>query len=283
MHAFPAFFPLAGRTVIVAGGGPGAEARARLFADSPAHVRRLTGAAALDPGAYAGAVLAFIADADADFCAAAAAAARQAGTVVNVFDRPLLSDFHTPAIVDRGPVVAAVGTTGAAPVLAQLLRVELEARIPPATGRIAHLLGERREALKAAFPDLAARRAFVRAALERREAEDAAWLDGAIAAGWRALGKVSLVILPEADDLLSLRAARALNIADVICGAGAGPALVARHARRDVERLEAGDAAALASLARQGRLVVVLDAPPGLEEELLREGVEVESVAPAPA
>jgi precorrin-2 dehydrogenase/sirohydrochlorin ferrochelatase len=255
----------------------------RLFASSPAQVRRLEGERALDAAAYTGAILVFVADPDPDFCAAAAVAARQAGAVVNVLDRPRLSDFHTPAIVDRGAVVAAVGTTGAAPVLAQLLRVELEARIPPATGDIAHLLGERRGALKAAFPDLAARRAFVRAALERREARDAAWLDGAIAGGWRALGKVSLLAVPEAEDLISLRAARALNIADVICRAEAAPALVARHARRDVERLNGVDAAALATLARQGRLVVVLAPRPGLEGDLAREEVEVEILTSAPA
>ena len=63
-------------------------------------------------------------------------------------------------------MVAAVGTTGAAPVLATLLRAEIERLIPPATGGLARLLAERREAIRAAFPDLAARRAFFRAALQ---------------------------------------------------------------------------------------------------------------------
>src|SRR4051794_7566269 len=107
MHAFPAFYPLAGRTVVVAGAGEAADAKVRLFDGSPATVKRLKGEAARDPAAYAGAALAFVASADDAFAEAAVAAARAAHVPVNAVDRPSLSDFTTPAVIDRGEVVAA--------------------------------------------------------------------------------------------------------------------------------------------------------------------------------
>ena len=73
MEAFPAFYPLSGRRVIIAGDGEGAEAKARLFRGSPAEVIRLDRAAALDPAAYLNADLIFVASYDNAFVAAAAA------------------------------------------------------------------------------------------------------------------------------------------------------------------------------------------------------------------
>ncbi|HEY2178762.1 MAG TPA: NAD(P)-dependent oxidoreductase, partial [Caulobacteraceae bacterium] len=93
MDAFPAFFPLNGRRVVIAGEGEPAAARARLFAGSPAEVVRVEGQAALGPEAYDGAHLVFIASHDDAFALAAAAAARSSGAPINVFDRPALSDF----------------------------------------------------------------------------------------------------------------------------------------------------------------------------------------------
>src|SRR5579871_4747083 len=159
MEAFPAFFPLAGRRVVIAGEGEGAEAKARLLAGSPATIERVTGAAALSPDAYAGAVLAFIASPDGEFCDVASLAARGAGVPTNVVDHPELSDFHTPAIIDRGQVVAAIGTAGAAPIVAALVRAELEAKLPAGLGQLAALFGTLRPEIVAAFPDLAQRRA----------------------------------------------------------------------------------------------------------------------------
>src|SRR3954447_24061043 len=98
MDAFPAFFPLAGATVVIAGSGEAAEAKARLFEGSPATLRRLTGDKALTPSAYEGAVLAFVASDDDSFAMAAGAAARAAHVPVNVVDRPALCDFTTPAV-----------------------------------------------------------------------------------------------------------------------------------------------------------------------------------------
>ena len=244
MDSFPAFFPLAGRRVVIAGEGEPAESKARLFAGSPAEVVRLTGDAALDPAAYAGAAIIFVASWDETFAVAAAAAARTAGVPLNVVDRPAMSDFTTPAIIDRGAVVAAIGTGGGAPVMASLLRTEIETRIPASAGEIAALLLDRRAALRAALPDLSDRRSFFRAVLagEVARAADrgdlalaARLLDTAIAAGWKAVGGVSFIVAPEEPDLISLRAARVLNIADVVIAEDGFGGLLTSHVRRDAE------------------------------------------------
>ena len=296
METFPAFFPLRGRRVVIAGEGEGAAAKARLFEGAPAEVVRLTGEAALDPEAYAGAVLVFVASHDDAFTSAAARAARASGAPLNVVDRPELSDFHTPAVIDRGQVVAAIGTAGAAPLLASLLRAEIETRIPEAAGRIAALLGSRREAIKRAFPDLAERRGFLRAILAGPVARAAMAGDlalasrrlrAAIAEGWAAVGRVSFIEPAQATDLISLRAVRALNIADVVVAGGGAEALLASHARRDAEHLSPQEAGAesLAGLARAGRQVSVVGAvaDPALVAALKRLGVAVEVLSAAPA
>ncbi|WP_371810921.1 NAD(P)-dependent oxidoreductase, partial [Caulobacter sp. S45] len=121
VEVFPAAFPLAGLTIAVAGEGEPADAKARLFEGSPATLRCIARSEAALPQAYADARLAFIA-VPGNEAVQAAAAARAAGALVNVVDRPELCDFNTPAIVDRGAIVAAVATGGAAPLLAAELR-----------------------------------------------------------------------------------------------------------------------------------------------------------------
>ncbi len=289
MEAFPAFFPLNGRRVVIAGEGEGAEAKARLLAGSPAAVSRLEGEAALAADSYAGAALVFVASPDAAFRAGAAAAARAAGAVVNVVDHPALSDFHTPAIIDRGQVVAAIGTAGAAPMLAAILRAELETRIPEGLGALARLLGEHQDAIRAAFPDLPRRRAFLRAVLgggAMRAATDGDLAQAGrlilseIATGGEAVGKVWLIETPPARDLLSLRAARALGMADIlVLGARVGTDLTVL-ARRDATwrtLAETGDAV-LAEAAADGRQVVVLAGA----AELASLSVVGERLFPAP-
>jgi precorrin-2 dehydrogenase/sirohydrochlorin ferrochelatase len=272
MEAFPAFFPLTGRRIVIAGEGEGAEAKARLLASSPATVERIQGEAATHAEAYAGAHLAFVASADAAFCAAAAKAARAGGAVVNVVDHPELCDFHTPAIIDRGQVIAAIGTGGAAPMLAALLRADLEAKIPAALGPLAALLGRHRDEIRAAFPDLAQRRAFLRSVLDgavARAAEtgdltasDQALLT-AIAVGVSPRGCVWLIAAPAARDLLTLRAAKALAEADVLV-LGEGASDVSVLARRDASwrTVAASTAEGLAEEAAAGRQVAVI-APAG--------------------
>ena len=177
MDSFPAFFPLAGRRVVIVGAGEFADGKAQLFEGSPAEVMRIPDdARALDAETYRGAALAFIGSTDDAFAEAAVRAARMAGVPVNAVDRPALCDFFTPALVDRGQVVAAVGTGGASPVLAQVLKQELEASIPEGAGRVAALLQDFRKAMQAAYPDMQARRAFVMGVLEGPAAKAA--MDG---------------------------------------------------------------------------------------------------------
>jgi precorrin-2 dehydrogenase/sirohydrochlorin ferrochelatase len=280
---------------VVAGDGEGADAKARLFVGSPASVIRVTPANALDPEVYRGADLIFIASYDGAFVAAAADAARSAGSPLNVVDHPELSDFHTPAIIDRGQLVAAIGSAGAAPLMASLLRAEVELRIPPGAGAIAAMLGERREALRAAFPDLPLRRAFLRSVIAgpvaaAADAGDLALagdrLDRALAEGWTAQGRVSQINAPAAPDLISVRAVRVLNSVDILVMEPGTEAIVAAHARRDAEHWgwERATAAALAAEVTAGRLVAILgDARGGdLVAALQDLGVTVERLTSAP-
>ncbi|MFN3859319.1 MAG: NAD(P)-dependent oxidoreductase [Caulobacter sp.] len=296
MDAFPAFFPLEGRRVVIAGSGEAADAKARLFEGSPAQVMRLDGPSAFLVGAYGGALLAFVAGDDL-FVQQAAGAARAARCLVNVVDRPELSDFHTPALVDRGAVVAAVGTAGAAPMLASLLRSDLEARVPPGTGRVAVLLRRLQEPVRKAFPDLAQRRAFLRSVLDGDAAQAAldgdmeraeALLRAAIDRGAAAAGRIVFVSGEGPPDLLTLRAARVLAEADVVApDLDVDPAVLAL-VRRDAARLipsEAG-ADALAALARANRQVVrlITRAPdPDQLRALVASGITVQVMLAAPA
>jgi len=296
METFPAFFPLKDRRVVIAGEGDPADAKARLFAGSPADVARIDGEAAFDPQSYAGAHLIFVASFDADFAARAAGAARSAGAPLNVVDHPELSDFHTPAVIDRGQVVAAIGTAGAAPLMASLLRAEIEARIPLGAGAVAALLGEQREALRAAFPDLPQRRAFLRAHLDGPVADAALagdlararrLLADAIARGWTAMGRVTFIVAPDHADLISLRAARALNIADIAAADESAEPILTAHLRRDAERVTLSMASArqLADWAGTGRLVAIVGRRPDrtLAVALADLGVAVEVLEAAPA
>jgi precorrin-2 dehydrogenase/sirohydrochlorin ferrochelatase len=264
VDAFPAFFPLAGRKVVVAGTGGAADAKARLFEGSPAKLVRVESDEALSPAAYNGALLAFIAG-DPEFAEAAAKAAARAGAIVNVVDRPDLSDFTTPSIVDRGEVVAAIGTGGASPMLATMLRSELEARVPQGIGRVAALFRQLQDEVRAGLPDLTERRAFLREALEGPVAQAA--MDGemehaarmlreALTAARRPKGEVVVIDASSPADLITLRALRALGAADVlIVEPGANPDIVAM-ARRDAERLT--DESRVEALVASGKRVVRL-------------------------
>jgi precorrin-2 dehydrogenase/sirohydrochlorin ferrochelatase len=295
MDAFPAFFPLAGATVVIAGGGAGAEAKARLFEGSPARVVRLTGAAAAAPQAYAGAVLVFIDGEDDAFAQAALSAARSAGAPVNVIDRPALSDFNTPAVIDRGEVVAAIGTGGASPVMAAMMRTQMEIHVPEGAGRFAGLLKRLQGEVRAALPQLHERRAFLRQAVSGPAAQAAndgdldkaeALLREALARGPGSLGLVRFVDGRGPGDLLTLRAVRALSSADVVAADPGVSAEVLAYARRDAERLAPGFAADLvAALAQAGRQVARVVAGPVTETErsILRGAAVTVEVVPMAA
>jgi len=296
VDVFPAYFPLAGRKVVIAGAGEAADAKARLFDGSPATLVRVEGPTAFLPGSYSGATLAFIAG-DELFVQAAAGAARAARALVNVVDHPTLSDFHTPALVDRGEVVAAVGTAGSAPLLASLIRNAIETRIPEGAGKVASLLRRNQAAVREAIPDLTQRRAFLRDMLASPAAEaamagDMATADrlfgAALANGGKALGRVRFVAGRGAADLLTLRASRALAEADLlVIPDGVEPGILAM-ARRDAGRLTPGEAEpeSLIALAQAGRQVVRLVTGPLDPRDLkalAEAGVPVEVLLAAPS
>lgn len=246
MDAFPAFLPLSGRTVMIVGVGEAADAKARLFDGSPADVIRHLNPETAD---YSGAALVFIALPDGTALNRALLAARKAGALVNVVDHPELSDFTTPSIVDRGSVVGAIGTGGASPVLATRLRQELETLWPPGLGDLATLLRARQSKIRERWPDLAARRAFLREVLDGEIAKlalagdldraaarlDVALSDSDEVEAPKLGGVYRLMVGARADDL-TLAALRRIGSADRIGIEGDAPAEILAFARRDAPR-----------------------------------------------
>lgn len=288
MDAFPAFYPLAGARVVIAGSGEPAEAKARLFAGSPATVIMVEGPQAFLPGTYAGARLAFVASDDDLFAQAAARAARAAHVPVNVVDRPHLCDFTTPAVIDRGEVVAAVGTGGSSPMLATMLRNDIEQRVPEGAGRVALLFRRFQDEVRQALPELHLRRAFLRDALTGPAAEAAMagdmdrageLLRQALVAGSAVAGRAQFVAGHGPADLLTLRASRALAAADLLAADEGVREEILAMARRDAERLTPGEAIAprVAALVREGRRVVRVTAGPADAAEL--QALKAEGIA----
>lgn len=267
MDAFPAFFPLAGRSVAIAGEGEGAEAKARLFIGSPARVVRLGATEALDSGNYVGMALAFIAGDGEAWARQAADAARSAHVPVNVVDRPALCDFTTPSIIDRGVVVAAIGTGGASPMLATMLRQDIEVRTPEGIGRVAELLRTTQDDVRAAFPEAGARRRFLRTALSSPAAaaasagamnEAADLLRAMLTVGDTSAGSVNYIEANGPAERLTLKAVRALASADVlVCDPDINPDVLAL-ARRDAERLDPASVAQMRQWTLSGQLVIRL-------------------------
>lgn len=266
MDAFPAFVPLRGVRVVVAGEGEAADAKARLFEGGPAELVRIAPRAALALGSYAGARLAFLA-LPSPLDQAAAAAARQAGAWVNVVDRPALSDFQTPSIIDRGAVVGAIGTGGAAPLLASRLRAEWEARWPAGLGALAELLAAVREEVRAALPEVRERRRALGRILDGPAAEAALAGDlalarrlasEAVASAANPTGRLIRLAAPAEPDALTVRDLRLLARADrLVAGPEVAPEVLA-HARRDAPRLPTATEAELAAWAGAGETVVII-------------------------
>jgi len=292
LDSFPAYFPLAGRKVVIAGSGEAADNKARLFDGSPATLVRVDGHAALLPGTYAGAVLAFVAGDDEVFLQSAASAARAARVLVNVVDRPTMSDFNTPAVIDRGEVVAAVGTGGASPTLATKLRNDIEAQVPEGSGRVAALLRKFQDEVRGALPAMHERRAFLRDAVAGEAAQAAMAGDmekagqlfrQALAKGVGREGKVRFIAGKGPSDLLTLRALRALGAADVLIADEAADPDIVNMARRDVHRLDPAQAGAetLVTLAQEGKQIVrliVAPVDPALVQALGAASVSVEVI-----
>ena len=207
----------------------------------------------MSPETFRGSALTFVATGCAGADAALHGLAKEAGAVVNVVDRPDLCDATTPSIVDRDPVVVAIGTEGTAPVLAREIKTRIETLLSPRLGSFAALAGHLRSAVAARLPG-DARRAFWAwafkgepAALHRRGEEAAAadLLKTAIeerrAPAGAGLGHIALVGAgPGARDLLTLRAVERLQEADIIFYDRLVDPEVLELARRDAERVFVG-------------------------------------------
>jgi uroporphyrin-III C-methyltransferase/precorrin-2 dehydrogenase/sirohydrochlorin ferrochelatase len=155
MQSFPLFLTLQDRHVLVVGGTEAAARKAELLLSAGARVTLIADTVvgeiaqliadglvswagrAFDDGDLAGMSLVIVATGDEALQARVSCAAQQRCVPVNVVDRPRLSSFIMPAIVDRAPITIAISTGGAAPALARRLRAEIERAMPAAIGRVA--------------------------------------------------------------------------------------------------------------------------------------------------
>ncbi len=300
LAVFPAFHKVEGRRIVVVGGGDEAAAKVRLLAQTGAEIEivaadpapallataEATGARLVHEPFRApllcGAVLVFAASGDKSEDHAVVAAARSLGVPVNAVDRPELCDFYVGALVNRAPVAVAISSTGVGPVLARHIRARIEAMLPRETGTLARLAESFRGTVSRVLPDAVARRRFWARFFSGTVAANvhAGRLDIARSEAQRLLngaddeaGFVWLVGAgPGAEDLLTLRAQRLLQEADVIVHDALVPEAVVAMGRRDAERISVGKRkgvrsatqdeinALLVELGRAGRRVVRLKA-----------------------
>lgn len=269
LTVFPAFFRVADRVAAVFGEGDEAYAKVRLLLNTQARVQVVADypseefARFLDnvgisrfgrheaEQVLSAAVLVFAATGDADEDRAIVGRARVLGIPANAVDQPELCDFFTPALVNRAPVAVAIGTEGAGPVLAQMIRAEIDQLLSPALGRLARLASEYRGTVDQIIPRGAPRRSFwqgffkgpVARAVARGDLSEAhreAMLL-ALKAPKAKAGHIWLVGAgPGAEDLLTLRAQRVMMEADVIVYDALVPQAVVDMARRDAERIPVG-------------------------------------------
>ncbi len=178
-------------------------------------------------------------------------AARQQGVLVNVVDQPALCDFIFPSIIDRDPLLIAVSSGGRAPLLARLLRARLETTIPAGYGRLAAWMGRFRPQVKARIAGGTARRRFWERVLEGqigetflagREAEAERLLTASLTAGTvDEVGEVYLVGAGPGDpDLLTFRALRLMQKADVVLYDRLVAAPILDLVRKEAERIHVG-------------------------------------------
>jgi len=302
LATLPVFHKLKGREVFLAGSGEGAVWKAELLAAAGAHVRVAAGKAAplfaplaaelpagrisvlaraWQAGDLAGAALA-VGEVESDAEAEAfVAAARAAGVPVNVVDRPAFCDFQFGAIVNRSPLVVGISTDGAAPVFGQAVRTRIEALLPQTFKAWAEAARDWRPAVQARGLGFTLRRRFwelftARALAADRSEPSEADRDELFAALDRletvpGSGRVTLVGAGPGDpDLLTVKAVRALQGADVILYDDLVSAEVLELARREARRMLVGKSGykpsckqeeindIMIALARQGRNVVRL-------------------------
>ncbi len=270
MKTFPMFFKMDGRQVVIVGGGEQAAQKTRLLLKTEAEIVIL--ADALDPElaalgesgkviwkqgeitatSFTDKALVFIATGCPASDSALHALAKAAGATVNVVDQPHLCDVITPSIVDRDPVVVAIGTEGTAPVLGRQIKTKIEQMLEPELGDLAALAGRLRASAAARLAPRARRDLWrwVFGSTPRRthargaQREAAQLIKDAIQTGnftQDAKGSVSLVGAgPGGTDLITLRGIRRLQEADVIYYDRLVDPEILELARRDAERIYVG-------------------------------------------
>jgi uroporphyrin-III C-methyltransferase/precorrin-2 dehydrogenase/sirohydrochlorin ferrochelatase len=319
MQSFPLFLSLKGRRALLVGGTEAAARKAELLLSAGARVTLIADTVVgeiaqliadgcvswagrdFDDTDLAGMSLVIVATDDETLQARVSAVAQQRCLPVNVVDRPGLSSFIMPAVVDRAPITIAISTAGAAPALARRLRADIERALPAALGRMARFAEIFREQVRRTLEDPRARRRFWDRVFEGRVGEMALagdetgarrelirLLHSARAEAAEAYGIAPGVVHivgagPGDPDLLTLKAHRLLQRADVVVYDRSVAPEVVRAARRDAERVPVGRheaIACVAALARVGRSVVRLTAVPSAHEAAtLREvGISVEIV-----
>ena len=240
INSLPLFHRIKGQKVLVLGDGEAAEPKKRL-------VERAGGIIegdmqrAIDEGVR----LAFIAYEDEDACKSAAINLRCAGMLVNVVDMPELCDFTTPSILDRDPVLIAIGTGGASAGLAKHVRLRLERILPQSLGKLATALFELRPKLRAKFPSGAERRRALDEALREGGMLDPFepdahgrvddWLEASAKPEPSRIESIALISADPED--LTLRQARMLSEADTILLDGEIPDAILARARADAARI----------------------------------------------
>lgn len=269
MDFLPLFHKLQNRRVLVVGGGEIALRKARLLADAGGTLRVVSpdvvselrelvehGAGELvlrgyETGDLQGVSLVIAATDDMPLNAQISQQAQALGIPVNVVDAPALCSVIFPAIVDRSPLIVAVSSGGDAPVLARLIRAKIETWIPATYGQLAGLAKVFRAQVKSLFPDVQQRRVFWEDVFQGPIAESvfAGKLGEArrlleeklSGAAPRALGEVYLVGAGPGDpDLLTFRALRLMQQADVVLYDRLVAPAIIELCRRDAERIYVG-------------------------------------------
>ena len=271
MRLFPAFFQMDGAHIVIFGDGTNAERKTRLVAKTPARislvaqslpewaraygdqitlVKPVTAGEALETARFT--IIALEGDEEAE---QAYALARTYGVPINAVDRKELCDFTVPSLLDRGDIVAAVATGGAAPVLAKDIRSRLETLLPERIGVLAAMAARWRPAVKAAISSETSRRHFWESALRGAVAEAVYANDDARAeqlmsetlerfaetTKHRQTGPVHIVGAGPGDpELLTMKAFRLIQQADIVFHDKLVSPDILDMVRRDAERVPVG-------------------------------------------
>lgn len=299
MDFLPLFHNLKGRTVLVVGGGEIALRKARLLSEAGAVLRVVApeieaqlnelvaegGGQAVVRGYLSsdlsGCVLAIAATDDEPLNAQVSEDARALGMPVNVVDSPQLCTVIFPAIVDRSPLMIAVSSGGDAPVLARLMRARIETWVPSVYGELAGLAKKFRGQVKAKFSNVQQRRVFweevfqgnvaERALAGQQQEAERLLVEKLSGAEPKSLGEVYLVGAGPGDpDLLTFRALRLMQQADVVLYDRLVAPAILDLCRRDADRIYVGKQRAahavpqdqinqlLVTLAKEGKRVLRL-------------------------